>query len=147
MLKYTKAMENESKPHEIVRNPITHQAHRREVFWQITLPFIVGALIFLGVAVAASWGAIGEVRAWGDVGIIWLIFLMFVPGLLILIIIVGLVYGITWLLMHLPEYTLQLLNIFQMLSGRVKQFSNKTVEPVMRVQSARASLKSIFRKY
>jgi len=146
MLKYNKAMENESKPHEILRNPETHQAHRREVFWQITLPFILGGLIFLGLAFAASWGAIGEVRAWGNVGIIWLIFLTFAPGLLILLILGGLVYGVSWLVIHLPEYALQLQNIFRMFSGRAKQIADKTVEPVMRVEGAWASLKSIFRR-
>lgn len=146
MLKYTKAMENKSESHEIVRNPITHQAHRREVFWQITLPLIVGALIFLGLAGAASWGAIGQVRAWADFGIIWLILLMIVPGLLILILLAGLVYGVTWLIMHLPEYALQTQKIFMLISGRAKEIANKTAEPVLRIEGAWASLKSIFRK-
>jgi predicted PurR-regulated permease PerM len=146
MLKYIKIMENESKPHEIIRNPETHQAHRREVFWQITLPFIFGALIFLGLAIAASWGAIGEVRTWGDISVIWLILLTFVPGLLMLIVLVVLIYGVSWLVIHLPEYALQMQNVFQLFSRRAKQIADKTVEPVMRVESARASLKSIFRK-
>jgi hypothetical protein len=131
-------MEKQVETHEKARNPITHQAHRRDVFWQITLPFILGA--------AASWGAMGRVTTWANISVIWLVLIMFLPGLILLIILAALVVGVTWLFVKLPEYALQVQNFFLMIVWQVKQFSNKTVEPVLRIESARASLKSIFRK-
>ncbi len=146
MLKYIDIMENQPTHHEKERNPITHQAHRREVFWQITLPFIVGAVLFLALAFAASWGAMGGVRAWADIGVIWLILMMFLPGLVIFVLLAGLAYGITWLFRRLPEYALQTQNLFLMIAWQVKQGADKTVEPLLRIEGARAGLKSIFRK-
>lgn len=146
MLKYYPAMGNQIEPTKVMRNPTTHKAHRKEVFWQITLPFVIGTILLLALAIAASWGAIGEVRAWGDVGIIWVILLMFIPGLLLLIVLAALVYGLTVILHRLPEFALQAQNMLQMISWRVKQGADKSVEPILRIESARASLKSIFHK-
>lgn len=146
MLKYYAAMENQTESIKIVRNMATQQTHRREVFWQITLPFVIGTLLLLAFAAAASWGAVGEVRVWGDVGIIWLICLMFVPGLILIIILAGLVYGLTVILRRLPGFALQAQNMLQMISWWVKRAADKSVEPVLRIESARASIKSIFRK-
>jgi hypothetical protein len=46
-------MTNQSKPFILPeRNPLTHARHRKEVFWQITFPLIIGALLVVGVVVA-----------------------------------------------------------------------------------------------
>ncbi len=139
-------MENQVKPQTKERNPITHQAHKREVFWQIIFPFVLGAALFLALAIATSWGAMGKVGTWANIGVIWLILIMFLPGLIVLILLAALVFGVTWLFVKLPEYALQVQNVFVMIAWQVKQYTNKTVEPVMRIESARASLKTIFRK-
>jgi hypothetical protein len=128
------------------RNPITQQAHRRETFWQITLPFLVGVLIILALAVAASWGAMGKVSTWANIGASWLILLTFLPGLIVFVLLIALVYGVTWLFVRLPGYAKQMHDIFLMIVYQVKTYSDKTVEPVLRIESARASLKSILHK-
>ncbi|MBN1537296.1 MAG: hypothetical protein JW908_11235 [Anaerolineales bacterium] len=146
MLQYSRTMENQSSPDEKARNPITNKAYRREAFWQITLPFIVGLIIFLSLAVTISLGTMGETSMWADISVIWLILIMLLPGLVLLILLVGLVYGVTWLFVRTPEYALQLQNIFELITWRVKQNANKVVEPMLRFKGSWAGLKSIFRR-
>lgn len=45
----TMDMENQAKFQLPERNPVTHAAHRREVFWQITFPFLIALIILLGL--------------------------------------------------------------------------------------------------
>jgi uncharacterized BrkB/YihY/UPF0761 family membrane protein len=89
------------------RNPKTHQAHRREVFLQITLPLIIGLIIALALAVLAVVAATsdGNIKQAGDAALIFLIIpLMFVTVLFTLIF-SALAYGIIRLNGTLPFYT------------------------------------------
>jgi uncharacterized membrane protein len=139
-------MEFQEKSPTKERNPLTQQVHKREAFWQITIPLIIGAVLFLALATAVSGGAMGKVGTWANIGVIWLILMMFLPGLILLILLAALAFGVSWLIIRLPEYALQVQNFFEMIVWQVTQFSNKTVEPVLRIESTRAKFKAIFHK-
>lgn len=139
-------MEIPSESREAKHNLTTRQTHRREAFWQITLPFIIGTLLLVGLSVVVSLGAMGEVRTWGNMSIIWLIFLTFLPGLLFLVILIALVYGVNKISQHLPGIAFRAQNKISMIEKQVTRSADKAVEPIMKVEAARAGLKSIFRK-
>jgi hypothetical protein len=130
------------------RNPLTQLAHRREVFWQITLPLLVGTLILLVVVAGVIWAAAsqaGDVNQWASASIIWmLVFAMFFT-LIFLLIIAGLVYAVTWLLGTLPVYTLRLQDLFVIIRFRVEKFSDAVVEPVLRVRQNGAAGREFWR--
>src|SRR4030043_691586 len=90
------------------RNPVTHAKHRREVFWQIILPMLIGLLLVLTVVsiiIFSGTSSTSELSRWADVSMIWLILPSFFIALLFLIILIAFTYLITVVLRLTPRYT------------------------------------------
>jgi hypothetical protein len=57
---------NQSKPFILPkRNPLTHARHRKEVFWQVTFPLIIGGLLLVAGLVALLVMTVNEARLEG----------------------------------------------------------------------------------
>jgi hypothetical protein len=130
------------------RNPVTHQAHRREVFWQITLPIILGVSIILGLAIwtivyAAQGG--GTTHAAGT-SLIFLIIPTMIMGLVLLVSRAGFAYAVIWLNQNLPPYAKQVQDIFDLIKERVRYYADRLVEPVLRWHSTQAGISALGRK-
>jgi hypothetical protein len=83
----------------------THR-HRRESFWQIVFPIVLIALLFIGLAVTLylTRGAQGVSIA-ADFALIFIILPFALIGLVVVIIIGAMIYGIHWALKKVPPYT------------------------------------------
>lgn len=130
------------------RNPETHKAHKREAFWQITFPLIVGAVIVLILSILTVIAATSEGRITqaGDAALIILIVPLMMVTILFTIIFAAFAFGIIKLNQTLPIYTRQAQDFFAMLRQRVVAGSDKAIEPILRIQSFFASLKALRRK-
>ena len=120
------------------RNPKTHAAHKREVFWQITLPLVVGILLMLAVLVAIILSAsqpVTDVSRWADVSLMWLILPSLIALLILLAITVGLVFVITQLLKVFPRYARIIQLFFEKVKGKIGQLTNLMAEPILRINS------------
>ncbi|MBU1660261.1 MAG: hypothetical protein KKD28_02170 [Chloroflexi bacterium] len=130
------------------RNPITHQDHRREVFWQITFPLIIGAILIVGLAVwtaiAAAQG--GNVSQPADASLVFLLIPTLAMALILLVIIAGFAYAVIWLNKNIPPYARQAQDFFASARDIVRKGADKVVEPVLRIQSALAALRALRRK-
>jgi hypothetical protein len=104
------------------RNLETYQKHRREIFWQITIPLLIGVLIVLVVAVGVTFGSAMDVSRWADISLIWLI----LPALLIALVLIVTAPGLCPLLLirKLPPFMLRLQDFFQRWEG-VRRVSDK----------------------
>jgi hypothetical protein len=129
------------------RNPITHARHRREVFWQITIPLVAGILLLLVPAVAATLATPQGQSRWADISIIWLSVPALFFGLIFLIILSALAYAIFWVVRVLPVYARKLQNIFVTIGAYVRLIDNKLVEPFLRARSASASARALRRQF
>lgn len=127
------------------RNPVTHRAHRREVLLQITIPLIVGLVIFLAVSALATLGPDEVVSRWGDASLIWLIVPQLLVCLMVLILLAGLAFGVIWLIRTLPVYTRRLQDFFNLIGLRTRNITNKIVEPFLRIRSFGAKLNALRR--
>ena len=142
-------MENKPKFQLPERNPATHAAHRREVFWQITFPLIIALIMILGLVtgvIFAGFKGVGEVSRWADGSLIWLLLPALVVVLVMLFILSGVVYLITRLLAVLPGYARLAQNFFYLVQVRVKSISDKLVEPVLKLRSFKAGADALRRK-
>jgi hypothetical protein len=120
------------------RNPKTHAEHRREVFWQITLPLVIGILLLLAALAAIIFSAaqpITDVGRWADVSLMWIILPSLFFALIILVILIGLVYGISRLLSIIPRYAYIIQRYFEQGRGKVSQLTNLMAEPVLKINS------------
>ena len=126
-------------PHPVIpkeRNPLTYAKHRSEVFWQIILPFILGLLVVVGLAVLTIVMGFyqSQVRTtWADIAIIWLI----LPGLGVVlglaVLLAGLAYGVGRLIGVLPAYAHLVQNFFYLMQTRLRQGADQVVKPVIKV--------------
>lgn len=123
------------------RNPATHQKHRREVFWQVTLPLALGGGLLLATAALTVWGGVSgraDVSLWADISLIWLILPWLLFTLIFVIILAGLVYAVTMMLKGLPPLAYRVQRGFQRAGVLVRSYSDRLVEPILKVNSAGA---------
>src|SRR4030065_474494 len=118
------------------RNPKTHAAHKREVFWQITVPLVLASLLILALVAAIIYSAtqpVTDVSRWADVSLIWLILPSLFIALIILAITVGLVIAISQVLKVIPRYARIIQLYFEQGKGKIGQLTNLMVEPILRI--------------
>ena len=130
------------------RNPQTHAAHRRQVFWQITLPLALVVLVFLGLGVAVGWSAVagsGQVSRWADVALIWQLPLPILLAFLCTLVNIGVVYGVTKLIGVIPGLARLAHEYVLVVQVKVNQITDRLVGPIVKLDSQRAGLKSGFR--
>jgi uncharacterized membrane protein YjgN (DUF898 family) len=123
----------------------TVRAHKRQLAWQILVPFLVVTALVIAVAVLVATGAASTNRNWADVSTIWLIAPMLMVALLFVIVLGLLIYGIARLMQVTPRYTGKAQDFFAVLSGRTRIIADGTAKPFIWFQQAGAILKSIFK--
>ena len=129
------------------RNIETHARHRREVFWQITLPMILGGGVLLftcGLTIFTAAG--GGVSLWRDISLVWIILPAMVLLLLVLGVVGGLAYGVTRLLQAMPAFFWRLQGYFKLAASRSRMLSDRLMSPLVRGQSLYAGIRSVFKK-
>jgi hypothetical protein len=121
------------------RNATVHIQHRREVQRQIYLPIIIAlVLVLAGVITIIIYGIRAEstLRRWADVSLIWVIIPAMFIGLIIMIVVIGVLYGITRGIGVLPKYGNIAQGYFFQAEAKVLQVSNLLVEPFLRLRSS-----------
>jgi len=127
------------------RNPVTQAAHRRQVFWQITVPFLLGLVLILTVAVFASISGPGTASLYGDVSLIWLILPMLGVLLIGSIIIGGLVYLVVKMNQALPGLAYKIHDLVKVVQGRLTGVADISVKPVYKVAGVNATIKAVLK--
>ena len=119
------------------RNPLTHAKHKREVFWQIMLPMLIGVLIVLTVAfliIFTGPQSSSDLSRWADVSMIWLILPSLFIALIFLIILSAFVYLITVVLRITPRYALIVQLYFEIAKHKVSYYSNRITQPIIKTK-------------
>ena len=121
------------------RNPTVHAEHRRDTIRQIYLPLIIGIVLVLVVVAAIiifATYSISNLNRWASVSIIWMILPTMIIALILLVVVLGLLFGITRLLGILPGYSKIVQSYFSQAEGVVSNITDKAVEPFLRLRSA-----------
>ena len=121
------------------RNPIVRAQHRRDTFRQIYLPLIIGIVMVLVVVAAIiilAAHSLSNLNRWASVSIIWMILPTMIIALVLLVVVLGLLFGITRLLGILPGYSKNVQSYFSQAEGVVSNITDKAVEPFLRLRSA-----------
>ena len=130
------------------RNSRTETAHKREVFWQITFPLIVGVILALTLAVIAVISATsgGSVKQAADAALICLIVPLMFFTLIFGIISGGIAFGLVKANQELPFVFKQAQDALERVRYQVQVGSDKAVEPFLKIRSFFASLGALKRK-
>ncbi|MGB2909436.1 MAG: hypothetical protein WBB55_02525 [Anaerolineales bacterium] len=127
------------------RNPVTYERHRKEVMWQILVPVLIGAVIVLALAILAATRTDAQVSKGADVSVIWMITPMLIIALIFLVLLGAMIYAVMSLLGILPSYARLVQDYFDALRVQVGIVSDKAVEPILRMESIKASLHALGR--
>jgi predicted PurR-regulated permease PerM len=130
-------------PQPKLRNQEAHARHQKEVFWQITLPLVLGIILFLGASILVSVGASIDVSRLADVTLVWLIVPWLVVAFLVIVVLSALVYGVVKLIQVLPFAFYRLNSFLRRVHEIVKKAGDKAVEPVMKTASLRGRLQAL----
>jgi uncharacterized membrane protein len=125
------------------RNPLTHARHRKEVFWQITIPLMIGILLVLvavTVVLLSATHAATNLSRWADVSLIWLILPSLLIAFIFFIILIAFTYLITIVLKMTPPYARIIQLYFETGKSKVVFYSNKVTEPIVKARSVWAVL-------
>jgi len=75
---------------------------------------------------------------------IFLILPVLIVSLVPFILLVGILFGAVWLNKNIPVYAKQVEDIAMLIQGWVHKYSDKFVEPLIRLQSYREIMRKIF---
>ena len=124
------------------------QKNPSNAFWQIIFPFILGCILIIALA---TWTVLAvikgtNIRQQTDTVIIF----MLIPVLILLLIPLVLTalssYGLMHLNKILPQYTYQAKRVVFQAEKVIENFSDRLVEPILRINSVLASLRVLFRQ-
>lgn len=126
------------------RNLDAQRKHRRQMFWQILLPVILGAAGLIALGVLSSLAGDAKVSQGASAALIWLI----VPNLLLCLVGLGIVVLMTvgvWKLNQvLPTYTYRLQQGIIRLGKNIDKVGDALVEPVLRTRGGAASFRALW---
>lgn len=120
------------------RNPLTHQRHRREVFWQITFPIIVVCVILVILAGLAVGLSAESASTWADISLIWMIIPALLISFLTMIFLAALVFLTIRLIQLLPFYFFRGHNWFLLVNLRIGRIGDSLAEPFLRLRAWKA---------
>lgn len=128
------------------RNPITHEAHRRQAFWQIYFPLIIfGVLVVVAIALALL-SENEEASKWSDIALIYMISLAMVTFVIVTVSLVFLAIYTRRLLKATPYFFFVVQKYTYLVEIRVKRASNVAAEPFLRLNSYIAGMRALRRK-
>jgi len=128
------------------RNPVTHARHRREVFWQITLPLIIGTVLCALLGALAVAAPMSGASQWADISLIWLILIGLTLSFVLAVFLFAGFYIVTFVLLpRLPIFFYRAYGWILMFGAQLDHIQSKSVEPFLRVHSFGASLREIGR--
>ena len=143
-------MNNDSLPPQVRElpepNPVTKRKHKREVIWQIMLPFVVGFLLLGGLATLLGVNAVAPVGRWAELSTIFLILPLLLLSIIPLALIAALVYLIMLLIPNIPPYARLTQDAIRKVGHYAKRGADMAAEPVLQAESFSARLRTLLRR-
>jgi hypothetical protein len=134
-----------NRPQNPQPNPVTQAAHKKQMTWQVYVPLIFCTAILITGAVFAASSGTQQAGKWASASVIFLILPTAAAGMVWLAITGLMIYGMARLLKIIPPFSAKAQNIFNLISLKTTELSNKTVKPVLGVNGLTAGARRIFR--
>jgi len=131
---------------QAIRNPEAYRRHKKDVFWQITLPLVIACLLVISLAVwtglAASSGA--DLSRAANTSLMLLILPVFFVSLVVLVILIALLVGVLWLLKKIPYYAMKIQTVLLSVRETISKAADGAAKPFIWTQSLLEAVKKIF---
>jgi len=129
-------------PAEVEPQPT--KQHRTQVFWQIWLPLFMSIVLFICLAVSAITAGTIATAKWANLSTIYLIIPNMIIGLIYLILITAMVYGLVRLLSVFLIYSRLVQDYFFNADVIIRLWSDKAVAPFLSLKAGLAGIRAFF---
>jgi len=127
----------------------SYRNHRRQVWTQILLPVLIGALLLVAAPIVAwltAMGGGGDVGRWAAISTMWLLIPVLIFGLILLAVLIGLIFVGARLAGLIPRYSLRIQNIAVRAAGGTQRATAMIRRPVLAVQGLGALARTGLRR-
>ena len=131
------------------RNKIAQARHRRETLLQIYIPLVLAAGVFLAATALTFVGSFGgalQNSVMADTALVWLSVPLLFVGVVLLVLVVAVAFGVGNLLHILPPYFKQAQDFLRTQSERVVRMTDRASNQVVAVGARAAALSSLVRR-
>jgi hypothetical protein len=131
----------------------SYQQHKRQSFWQVLFPVLLGGLVVLAglaflILTATKGDPAGQLSGWADTSLVWMLLPVLGLGLVAVVLLGALIYLMGRLLKILPIYTALVQRYFAIGESWVKNLVARGIKPVLTAKGYQAGagqlLKSLF---
>lgn len=125
----------------------SYQRHRRELAWQIILPMVLTAILFIALIVLiniATFNEGGDVARWAAISTIWIVIPIMVTMLAFLALLGVIIYYLGKLLNITPTYTGIAQDYVYKAAGYIKRAADAIVKPILLLDGLGAGIKAFF---
>jgi len=131
----------------IIHQPVheSYKKHRQEIIWQITLPMVLTAILFIALIVLiniATFRDSADVGRWAAVSTIWISIPIMIAALLLIAILIGIIYLLIRLLQIAPIYTGKAQDFAHKAAGYARHAADAAVKPIIALNSIGASIET-----
>lgn len=134
----------ESQKEKRLPNPETQALHKKETRKEIYLPFVlslIGLAIFVLILITKQ---IGSVEVWSDISMIFLTIISLGIGVVILMLVVSLVFGMYHLIKNIPPYTRSIQDAVKQIENQVRNGAKVSIQPILKIQEFTKQMNDIF---
>jgi drug/metabolite transporter (DMT)-like permease len=123
-----------------LRNSVTQERHRKEVFLQVTIPVIIFSLVTLALAVITIYPATAEQDSrWADISVVFLLVPVIFMALISLFILAVSVYATVYFIKVLPPFFFRVYQWLYLVNNRVQLIGEFITKPFIRINAWMAS--------
>jgi len=131
----------------IIHQPVheSYKKHRKEIIWQIILPMVLTAILFIALVVLiniATFRDNGDVGRWAAVSTIWISIPIIIMALVFLVVLGGIVYLLMRLLRIAPIYTGKAQDLAYKVDGYARRAADAVVKPIIALNGIGASIEA-----
>lgn len=121
---------------------LTFRKTRRQVWRQIYIPLGIGVFLLALMVVVLIWAGAGTTSVWSDISMVLVLIPVFIFGLFLLVILVGLTYFVVRLIDLIPDPIQRLyLNVERVRQG-TWQGTDAMVRPILIIGATKAALET-----
>jgi hypothetical protein len=135
---------------DITRQSPSFLRHRKQRFWQIFMPIILGSVITLAAGVLlvltlTGTVNVGNLSQMAATSTIWLLLPVMVLGVFLTFFLLGLIYLAARVLDILPQYTFLVAQYAALVEAKIKLWTAKGASPLIGIKSIGAAVSAFFK--
>jgi hypothetical protein len=124
----------------------TLRQHKRQMVWQIIIPFILMAVLLIAAAVLVTFGKTASTSLWRDVSLVWLLAPALVLALVAIVVLGAVIYGLARLKKAAPRVTSRAQELTLLGALGIRRIADGTTKPFIWLEQAGAAIRSIFKR-